>query len=62
MTARVECPDCDGAGKVARRVPGVPLEVCTVLTPCGRCWPRNDDGSRKFWDDGTAGTIPLPPL
>lgn len=52
------CPDCNGAGKVAEPIPGVPASVCTKLVPCARCWPRNTDDSLKFWNDGTAGTIP----
>lgn len=59
---RVRCPECGGAGKIAGTVDGVPASVCTKLTPCYRCWPRDENGDRLFWDDGTAGTLaPWPP-
>ena len=54
---RRPCPDCGGFGKIVGTAPGVPAAVCTKLTPCERCWPRNSDGSLKAWDDGTAGTL-----
>lgn len=57
MQERITCPDCEGAGKTVGTVPGVPAAVCTTYSPCETCWPRNADGTRKFWDDGTAGTI-----
>lgn len=58
---RVPCPDCGGVGKISGTVPGVPASVCTKLSPCERCWPRNPDGTKKFWNDGTAGTLLAPP-
>ena len=59
-TATVACPDCEGRGRTYRTVPGVPASVCTVSSPCDRCWPRYENGERKFWDDGTSGRIPAP--
>ncbi len=54
---RVPCQDCDGRGKIFGFVEGVPASICKKYTPCERCWPRNADGTKKFWNDGTAGTL-----
>jgi C4-type Zn-finger protein len=56
---KVPCPDCNGRGKIIGVVKGVPASVCTKYTVCERCWPRNAEGIKKFWDDGTAGTISI---
>jgi hypothetical protein len=54
----VKCPECDGAGKVTGSIPGVPQGACVKLSPCEACWPRDEDGEMKFWNDGTAGWVP----
>ncbi len=54
---KVPCPDCNGQGKIVGVVKGVPASVCTKYTVCDRCWPRNDDGTQKILNDGTAGSI-----
>jgi hypothetical protein len=56
---RIPCPDCNGRGKIVGVVEGVPCSLCTKYTPCERCWPRNTEGIKKFWNDGTAGTISI---
>lgn len=53
----VPCPDCGGAGRVDHAILGVPRSVCMASKPCETCWPRNEDGSLKAWNDGTAGTV-----
>ncbi len=57
INERIICPDCNGQGKIIGVVEGVPASVCTKYTVCNRCWPRDADGNKKFWNDGTAGTI-----
>lgn len=54
----VPCPNCNGAGRTIHRIPGVPPEVCTRNSPCPYCWPTDENGNRKFWDDNNrAGWI-----
>lgn len=53
----VPCPACAGNGRIHHRIPGVPADVCTRNSPCDACWPRDDDGVKVFWNDGTAGWV-----
>lgn len=56
-TTKVPCPACDGAGRTAHRIPGVPPGVCVRSSPCDACWPRDNNGVKVFWADGKAGWV-----
>lgn len=54
---KVRCPRCEGAGRIAHSVPGVPASVCQASLPCPSCWPRDENGDMEFWSDGRAGWV-----